>query len=1217
MSIAIVGVSIELPGIDGLDAFWRVISTGTSLTRPFPQHRRDTLSEYIHYLRATAVEPVEDTDLEYHNGCFLDNVDTFDYAVFGMTPRQAALTDPHHRMVMRAMFLALEDAGYGADRLRGSRTGVFVGFATNPGSTYLEYISRVDPSLNQQAITGNIPAMLANRLSHLLDLRGPSMVVDTACSATLVAVHQAKNALLAGDCDMAVVGGARIVFAPVKHPHAAIGIESSDGVTRAFDEAADGTGFGEGSGAVVLKRLDQALADGDQIYAVIKGSAVNHDGHTDGVTTPSAQAQADLLLAAWRNAGIDPRTLGYLEAHGTATRVGDPIEHEGMKLAFAQHTSDEHFCAVGTVKANVGHLFEGSGVIGLLKAVTVVRQGMLPPQANFVNPNPKLDFTTGPLFVPTSLQPWRSTQEPRRAAVSAFGLGGTNAHVVIEQSPLEYGASRRPATRPATALATPPETHLFTLSAATLRSLTALVRSYLRFIDDGGLDGLDIADVCYTTQVSRSAHRYRVALAVTGADDLRQGLERLLTDGQQPLADGPLAEVANAYLRGEPLDWQRLAAGRKRRIVRLPRYEFDESTAWLEFPRNWRETMSLERAVERHPVTHDVELTVMPALAPDPEREGRFLVLVDPATEAEKLLTPALPDDSRIVRLGEPVDADGADAAGGVVFAADSAASFERIAQLAEERGVTHLVYALGFEDAPATDIEEIERRLAKNLHGLFNLAKALMAAGAKLDLAVVTRTAISAQPGEATVVTENASLVGFGKVLVREYPYVKVKHIDVDLDVPAAALRAELLSDEYGLSVLRGGQRMREVFVEVPDIELTVGAPGPRPYLKSGGTYLITGGTGALGLAVAKDFATAQPDITVVLLSRSGLPPRELWDELTGSDPNSAVANRIRTVRELESLGTTVRAIAADAGDSKALAEAIGQLRDEYGRIDGIVHAAGLPGGSTVMFRQLDDFEAVVRAKLHAAFVLNELTRKDPPDFVAHFSSVAAVFPAPGQADYAAANYYLDNLARSQEGGPCHVIALDWVAWKEIGMAVDYGTNNDTMFKALPTAVGLAVLDAGLRSRRSRLFAGEVNYTGELIHLLRSYDVGLSADIEATMERHMHAHQARLAKATEKIRSTVEATEVELDGRPDGGYTDTERSVARCLALAFGYDRIDVDADFFDLGGDSLMATAVANNISVYHGVPYDVADLLADRTIAEIAYHVDDLREYAESPA
>ncbi|KXK61589.1 hypothetical protein AWW66_12655 [Micromonospora rosaria] len=1194
MSVAIVGTSVELPGVDGLDDLWRVVSTGTSLTRPFPQRRREALSEYVHYLRATTVEPIEDTGLDFHHGCYLDTVDSFDYAVFGMTPRQAVLTDPHHRMVLRAMFLALEDAGYSADRLRGSRTGVFVGFATNPGSTYMDYLSRVEPSASQQAITGNIPAMLANRLSHLLDLRGPSLVVDTACSATLVAVHQARNALLAGDCDMAVVGGARIVFAPVKHPHTAIGIESSDGVTRTFDEAADGTGFGEGSGAVVLKRTEQALADGDQIYAVIRGSAVNHDGHTDGITSPSSESQAELLLAAWRNAGIDPRTLGYFEAHGTATRVGDPIEHEGMKQAFARHTSDRSFCAVGTVKANVGHLFEGSGVIGLLKAVTVLRHRMLPPQANYVTPNPKLDFASGPLFVPTALRPWDSPQGPRRAGVSAFGLGGTNAHLVVE----EYQATPPPPSAPGE--------HLFTLSAATPRSLTGLLRSYLRFLDEDGLAGVDIADVCHTTRVSRSAHRYRIALAVTGTEDLRRGIEGLLADGRQPPVEGPLAAEAARYLRGEPVDWRALAAGRDHRIVRLPRYVFDESTAWLDFPQTWRQTMSLERAAERHPVTHDVELRPAPAPLVDPTTQARVLALVDPATGAEALLAPALPPGSLLVRLGEPVTP------GGEVFDTDGVAALDPLAQLVEEQGVTHLVYALAFEDTPAPDVEELERRTAKNLHGLFHLAKALMAAGAKLDLVVLTRTAVAAREGEPGVVTENAALVGLGKVLVREYPYLRVKHLDVDPAVPVPALRADLLAAEYGLTVLRGDQRLREVFVEVPEIEPTVVAEGPRPYLRSGGTYLITGGTGALGLAVARDFATARPDITLVLLSRSGLPPAEEWAELLAAAPEGPLAGRLRAVRELTEAGVTVRALAVDAGDPKAFGEAVTRIRQEHGRIDGVVHAAGLPGGSTLMFRQLDDFDAVVRAKLHAAFVLEAATREDPPDFVAHFSSVASVFPAPGQADYAAANYYLDNLARARAGGDCHVIALDWVAWKEIGMAVDFGTNGDTMFKALPTAVGLAVLDAGLRSGRSRLFGGELNYGGDLLHLLRSYDVGLSPEIEATVAEHLEAHQARLARATEKIRSTVAAVVVRLEGRGEGEYTDTEASVARCLALAFGYDRLDVEADFFDLGGDSLMAATVANNIAVCHGVPYDVADLLADRTVAEIAYHVEELAEY-----
>ncbi|MEV8377116.1 SDR family NAD(P)-dependent oxidoreductase [Kribbella sp. NPDC056861] len=1184
--IAIVGLSVDVPGAQDLDAFWQIISSGTSLTRPFPVDRRDKLREYVRYLRATSVDPIEDTEIDYHNGSFLDTVDTFDYSVFGMNPRQATLTDPHHRMVLRAMFLAFEDAGYSIDRLRGSNTGVFVGFAVNPGSTYLDYICRIDPSVGQQAITGNIPTMLANRLSHFLDLRGPSLVVDTACSATLVAVHQAKNALLAGDCEMAVVGGARIVFSPIKHPHSNIGIESSDGVTRTFDEAADGTGFGEGSGAVILKRLDQAVADGDQIYAVIKGSAVNHDGNTEGITNPDSDSQANLLIRAWRNADVDPRSIGYLEAHGTATRVGDPIEHEGMKRAFAKHTTDKNFCAVGTVKANVGHLFEGSGVIGLIKTVAVLRNQQIPPQANFHNPNPKLDFAAGPLYVSTALEPWEATDGPRRAGVSAFGLGGTNAHAVVE----EY---LQPDDRPASEAGE----FLFTLSGATVYSLTQLVERYVKFIDGGGLDGVDIADVCYTSQVSRSSHRLRIAIAVKDVADLRRQLPN--PDPISP--DSPLAALAQSYLGGQPVDWKVLSGDRQPRIVRLPSYAFDESLAWVEFPDTWRSQLSLTSTEVRHPVTHDIEFQPAPALPIAAVPTGtKVVVLIDPDTEAEEILAAAQLGEAKVIRLCEPVRP------GGELLAPDNVKAFEQLAQLVSDEEITHVVHALAFESKAATGIDEIERRNTKNLGSLFLLSKSLMSAGVKVDLTVLTQYAIAAADGDADVVTENSALVGFGKVIGREYPYIKVKHLDIDLSVPPAALRAEVFAPEYGVFLLRGEQRLHEVFVEVPELV----ADGPQDYLKAGGTYLITGGTGALGLAVAKSFATAQPDSRLVLLSRSGLPGKEDWAELLSS--GDAIAGRIRAVQELEALGATVVVRAADAGDPKSLTDAVQWIQSEHGRIDGIVHAAGLPGGSTVMFRQAEDFDAVVRVKVQAAFMLDLLTKDDRPDFIVHFSSVASVFPAPGQADYAAGNYYLDNLARSQAGGSCRVIALDWVAWKEIGMAVDHGTNGDTMFKALPTTVGLDILDAGLRSGRSRLFAGELHYRGELIHLLKSYDVRLSADIEAKVELELLALDERLRQAADKIKANVAAVEVEIQGRPDDDYTDTERTVAQCLAFAFGYPELDVEADFFDLGGDSIMAASVAANLSVVHGVQYEIADLLADRTIAEIAYHLESLIEF-----
>ncbi|MEY9944997.1 SDR family NAD(P)-dependent oxidoreductase [Kitasatospora sp. GAS1066B] len=1206
--IAVIGIGIDLPGARDLAAYWRIISSGSSLTRPFPADRGRRLAEYVRFARATTVEPVTDPEVDYYDGCYLDEVDGFDYAVFGMNPKQAATTDPHQRLALRTMYRALEDAGHTGERARGSRTGVFVGFATNPGSTYLDYVCRIDPALAQLALTGNIPTMMANRLSHVLDLRGPSLVVDTACSASLVAVHQAKNALLVGDCDLAVVGGARIVFAPVKHPHTRIGIEAADGITRTFDESADGTGFGEGAGAVVLKRLAEAEADGDRIHAVIKGSAVNHDGRTEGITNPDSDSQAELLLAAWRDAGVDPRSIGYIEAHGTATSVGDPVEYEGLRRAFARHTADPQFCAVGAVKANIGHLFESSGVVGLIKAALTVKYRTIPPLANFKVANPKIDFAAGPLYVPTSARPWAAAG-PRRSGVSAFGLGGTNAHVVLE----EYLA---PAVPPAA-----PGPQLFTLSAATPASLARLVLRYLAFIDQGGLAGVEFADACHTVRVSRAGHRHRLAVIADGVAQLRAGLaesaEGTLTD-RGARADAELVTAATSWLAGGPLDPPPGADSRTPRIVDLPGYEYDDTSCWVDFPPDWRAKLSVA-PVERHPVTHAVEFRPAPEPAA-PTTPVRMLALVGPDGAAHTALTAAAgAHELRVLRLADQA-AQAPSAADPDRFTLD-AESLDRVAQLVLDHEYTHVVHALCFERGPAEDVAELDRRVRANLYSLFQLAKSLMTHGVKATLVVLSRQALPTEQGEACAV-ENSAAVGLAKVVTREYPYLGTMVVDIDDAVPAAALGGQLVSPQLGVFALRGDRRLREVFAELPELARTdAGRTGvertdadeptgtaPPGYLKPGGVYLVTGGTGALGLAVARFFAESRTDLTLVLLSRSGLPPREEWPAVLAAGPDRhPMAARVRAVEELLALGATVEVRRTDTGDPTALAATMAELLARYGRIDGIVHAAGLPGESSLLFREPADFEAVVRPKLHGAFVLDQATRGNRPDFIVHFSSVAAVFPAPGQGDYAAANYYLDALAGANADEHCHVLALDWVAWKEIGMAVDYGTSGDTMFKGLRTTTALSIMDAALRSGRSRVFAGETNYGGELVHLLGSYDVALAPEVEAKVRTAVAAAEGRLRQAAERIKRTVDAVTVELTGRPDGAYSPVERTVARCLAQAFGYPALDLEDDFFDLGGDSIMAASVAGTISACLDVRFDVADLLADRTIAEIAYHIE----------
>jgi len=980
---------------------------------------------------------------------------------------------------------------------------------------------------------------------------------------------------------MAIVAGARVTGAPVKHPHTAIGIESPDGMTRTFDERADGTGLGEGSGAVVLKPLEKAIADGDQIYAVILGSAVNHDGDRGGLTSPDAAAQADLLTAAWQDAGIDPATLGYIEVHGTATRVGDPIEFDGLRRAFARYTDRTQFCAAGSVKANIGHLFEASGVLGIIKAALTLWHRVIPPLANFACPNQKIDFASGPIRVPTRPEPW-ATSGPRRCGVSAFGLGGTNCHVVLE----EYRGSGYPAGHSGAE-------YLFTISAHTDAALRGLVRRYIEYIDTGRFAGHDLADICYTSNTTRTTHRCRLALGVSSLPELRDLLAALLEDAvdgsalvystvegwRTGPADDPRYEIAVSYVDGGPVDTEWLYPYRRPRIIHLPPYEFEEHRCWVDFPAHWRDRLAAPAMVAEaaaRPATHRIEFVPAEPLSTGQTTVGTVLALVDPSTKAEGVLRESLPQ-ARILRLTDPATSGEEDC--------------ERIAELAVDGEYDRIVFALGFEDRPATDVTELDRRVRKNLYTLFLLAKALMGAGARLHLTVLTNTAVAAVPGE-RVTAENATLVGLAKTIVREYPYLTTAVVDVDGAVPAATLRQALASGEPGITLLRGTQRYREVFEELPKID-TSAHPD---YLKPGGTYLITGGTGALGRAVARAFAVRQRGINVVLLSRSGLPA-----EAAGFDA------------ELAALGAQVHVLQADAGDPEALTEAVKQVRWRFGRIDGIVHAAGIPGENLIAFRELADFDAVVRPKVHGGFVLDQLTRDSRPDFIVHFSSVATVFPASGQGDYAAANYYLDTVARANDDPGCHVLAVDWVAWKEIGMAVAYGTNQDTTFKALPTDQALSILDEALRSRQQRVFAGEVNYDGDLAHVLSTYDVALAAPVAQQIEAATQAREQQRQAAAEQLRRVMDAVEVELTGRPEGGYSECEAAVARCWADAFGYRSIDVDADFFALGGDSIMAISLVNNIATYLDVQLDAAALLVERSVAGLARHIDQLRSAA----
>ena len=485
--IAIVGMAGRFPGARTLEHFWENLRDGVESVSFFSDEE----------LLAAGVDPAQLADPAYVRAkAVLDDVAGFDAAFFGFTPREAELMDPQHRVLLECAWEALEDAGYDPERY-GARAAVYVGSGT---STYL--LSNLLPNQGLLAASGSLQALLLNdrdflatRLSYKLNLRGPSVLVQTACSTSLVAVHMACQGLLAGEADLAIAGGVSIGLPLVEgYLYHEGGISSPDGHCRAFDAAAGGSVAGNGAGVVVLKRLDAAMADGDQVYAVIRGSAVNNDGSAKvGFTAPSIEGQAEVITESLLMAGVEPETIGFVEGHGSGTALGDPIE----VLALRQAYGDACASALGSVKTNVGHLNTAAGVAGLIKAALAVKHGTIPPSLHFERPNPRGEL--GGFRVPTRAEPWPEGLTPRRAGVSSFGLGGTNVHAVLEEAPEPEPAE--PSPRP---------WQLLTLSARTPAALEAVGERLAERLELGDeLSLYDLADIAFTLQVGRKAFAHR------------------------------------------------------------------------------------------------------------------------------------------------------------------------------------------------------------------------------------------------------------------------------------------------------------------------------------------------------------------------------------------------------------------------------------------------------------------------------------------------------------------------------------------------------------------------------------------------------------------------------------------------------------------------------------------------------------------------------------
>ncbi|MDP9685684.1 SDR family NAD(P)-dependent oxidoreductase [Streptomyces griseoviridis] len=1077
--IAVIGCGARFPGADGLDAFRRVVREGLDTVGEVPPDRWPVQRWYD-------PDPAAPARSLSRWGGMLEDAAGFDAELFRMTPREAELTDPQARLFLQECWRAVENAGYAPPDLAGTRCGVYAGVMLND---YAHRIERSSPhSRLPQVMQGNSQSILAARVAYLLDLAGPVAAVDTACSSSLVALHQACQALWLGEADMMLAGGVTLYTTELPYIYMSkAGMLSPTGRCRPFDAAADGFVPGEGSAAVLLKPLRRALADGDPVQLVIRASGINHDGASNGLTAPSPRAQTALVRDTYRRFGIDPSTIDYVECHGTGTPLGDPLEISALNDAFAGVTPAAGHIPVGSVKANVGHSSAAAGLAGLFKAMEVVVSGRVPPTPHFTEPNPRIPFGQGPFRPaggPVALPP--VTGRPWRAAVSSFGLSGTNAHVVVEAPPPRGpGGGTGPA--------------LVVLSARGPELLTAEAHALADWLAGPAADSdVTVHDVARTLAHGRVHRDRRLAVVAEDRRELAAALAAF-ADGRTagpwtvPAPDGPggppgpvpepsperlyarlaspgpaarddLLALGRLYTLQHPVDWHRVFPPGLGRTVALPgsvpsarRYWVEEDTGTAAGTGTGSGTAAGgttaggtaagdpvrpvpgARALAAPPAAGtpapslDGVSLYVPRWRPEPPPEpddapGPLLVVTDAMTAREDVRSPGTPGG--LLAALAPVWP------GAVRPVGPGGEPPRAVAEPSAHGPGERLTVLVPLPaDAPQPCWAPLFGPVREMLTGLWKRSLHLVVA------AEDPSTALAAAGFAQSLAHENPRLTG---------RVVLVDRLDAGCAVPLARECAGPDAGSGRIVDLRAGRRLSRLLRRIDAPGATAGPDVP---IRPGGVHLITGGLGGLGLLTARHLVERY-GARVVLCGRR--PPEALPD-----------SDRVA----LAGLGASARYAPVDVTDTAAVRALVTDVLATEGALHGVFHAAGVLRDAYLVRKRPEDADEVIGPKADGVRALDAATADVALDLFVLYASVSGTVGNLGQSDYATGNGFLDGFAEGRRAAVARgersgrTLSVGWPLWRDGGMSVPDAVlatmRERTGAEPLPTATGLAVLEA------------------------------------------------------------------------------------------------------------------------------------------------------------
>lgn len=1220
--IAVIGIGLSLPQAQTPEEFWQLLTEGRSSFSSFPAARLSQEDSAI--LNSEEFASVL-------KGGFIDDIEGFDARFFGISPREAELMDPQQRIFLQCVWHALEDAGYRASQLWGSKTAVLVGVSN---FDYYELLCRQNTSIEPHLGTGVSHAVLANRISYLLNFKGPSEAIDTACSSSLVAINRAVEALRSGDCDLAIAGGVNIISSLTPYiAFAKAGMLSKTGVCNPFDESANGYVRGEGAGVLLLKSLEKAERDGDRIHAVIKGSAVGHGGRTNSLTAPEPEAQAEVILAACKDAQLCPSTLGYIEAHGTGTNLGDPIEINGLKKIFDISTQDKktelewnHNCYLGSVKGNIGHLESAAGIAGLLKVILSLKQGIIPANANFKQLNKYIKLDNFPYEIATEQLAWErlatadGTALPRRAGVSSFGFGGTNAHVVVE----EYIEQSRPIVTEI-----PDHGQLFILSAKTKERLVVYAQKIADFLQgqeakDAIADKKFLANITHTLRVGREEMPCRLGIIAKSTSGLYQSLRDFVEskknssqifwgdsqyrDAYSELFDYSVAGVGfyqslaqpkaypkllKLWVSGLDIPWESLFPTHPSySIISLPGYPFARDRYWLPEKQQVRE-MPKEQL---KPAVASLNL-----LVPTWKKQelitsnisgwqGTIIVLANSQTEPLlNLLRKNHPEVSFIAIVnGEQWQQP---AANYYSFAFANSEHRERF----KKEVASTIANCTGILDLSALLMDTREQTLSASqqiwgqialfqelLHQLVMLRQPCRLLQVTQDIQNLNGTA-NALGG--------AELIGLFKVLGAEYRQCYAKTIDLESSKSELEDVYRIISHEWQAYDDFTEICYRDENRYVGTLSTLAAENSPQVSQNKQGTVVITGGTGGIGNQVAHHLA-AQGHKTIVLMGRNPLPPRVQWDNL--SEQNDLVSKKIANILSLEKQGVTVEVYTGDLTNYGALDTYFQEIRRKYGAITKVFHCAGFVASQPPAFidKPLEQIAATLTPKVQALEVLHRVFEHDSLEDFVLFSSLSSVVPklAVGISDYGTANAYLNYFAAYQVAqGNSYYRTIQWTNWKEVGMG-EVISPAMTKLGLIPLASqeGLQALD--------RILTLPPNF----------YSVTcLKIEGETNFEQLSLVSKNQIPSQKQSVNSNNSTTSKIPSTESGDSKTSVVNSLKEIISseLRIAEDQIDINESFENLGVDSIFLASIITRIDRWLGIKLDPSLLLLHASVSKLA--------------